>query len=155
VDVTEALAIVMRMCIMFEGIYLKPYLCPAGVPTIGVGCTHYLDGRAVRLTDPAISREHALILLRNRILTEFMPGVRALTRAADTPGKFAALTDMAFNVGLRNLKASTLLKVINAGRWDLAPAQFLRWNMAKGKVLRGLKRRCEYRVTLVSGNKPS
>lgn len=148
-DVTEALALVMRLCLAFEGLYLSPYLCPAGVPTIGVGCTAYLDGRAVRMTDPPITREHALILLRRRILCEFMPGVLRLTRAADTPGRLAALTDMAFNVGLRNLKASTLLRVINAGRWDLAPDQFMRWNRAAGKVMRGLTRRCEARVRLI------
>jgi lysozyme len=58
-DVTEALAVVMAMCLHFEGLYLRPYLCPAGVPTIGVGSTRYLDGRAVSLADPPITREHA------------------------------------------------------------------------------------------------
>ena len=76
-DVTEALALVMRLCLQFEGLYLRPYLCPAGVPTIGVGCTSYLDGRRVTLNDPPITREHALILLRQRILRGYRQDARS------------------------------------------------------------------------------
>lgn len=148
-DVTDALALVMRLCVQFEGLYLRPYLCPAGIPTIGVGCTSYLDGRRVTLNDPPITREHALILLRQRILREFMPGVRALCRSADTPGRLAALTDLAFNIGLRNLKNSTLLRLVNDGDWASAPAQFRRWNRAGGKVLRGLSRRREAEIKIL------
>lgn len=148
-DVTEALRLVMALCLRFEGLYPRPYLCPAGVPTIGVGSTRYLDGRAVRLDDPPITREHAMILLRHKLLTEFMPGVRKLCAQVDTPGRLAALSDLAYNIGLGNLKASTLRRVINAGRWDLAPAQFRRWNKGAGRVLRGLTVRREAEVALL------
>jgi len=148
-DVTQALVLTMRLCMLFEGLYLVPYLCPAGVPTIGVGSTRYLDGRAVRLTDPPITREHALLLLRHRVLSEFMPGVRALCRAVDTPGRLAALTDLAYNIGLGNLKASTLRRHINAGRWDLVPAEFMKWNRGGGRKLAGLVRRREAEVSLL------
>ena len=35
------LAILVALALMrrFEGLYLTPYLCPAGVPTIGYGAT--------------------------------------------------------------------------------------------------------------------
>lgn len=148
-DVTQALALVMQLCLHFEGMYLVPYLCPAGVPTIGVGSTYYLDGTPVRLTDPAITREHALHLLRHRILTEFMPGVLKLCRAADTPGRLAALTDLAYNIGLKNLKNSTLIRVLNRSGWGAAPAQFRRWVRGGGKVLKGLWLRREAEVRLI------
>jgi len=148
-DVTQALALVMQLCLYFEGMYLVPYLCPAGVPTIGVGSTYYLDGTPVRLTDPAITREHALHLLRHRILTEFMPGVLKLCRAADTPGRLAALTDLAYNIGLKNLKNSTLIRVLNRSGWGAAPAQFRRWVRGGGKVLKGLWLRREAEVRLI------
>ena len=148
-DVTEALRLVMALCIRFEGVYLRPYLCPAGVPTIGVGSTRYLDGRRVRMDDPPISREHALILLRHKLLTEFMPGVRRLCGAVDDPGRLAALTDLAYNIGLGNLKASTLRRVVLAGQWDKAPAQFRRWNKGGGRVLLGLVKRREAEVALL------
>jgi len=148
-DVTEALRLVMALCIRFEGVYLRPYLCPAGVPTIGVGSTRYMDGRRVRMDDPPISREHALILLRHKLLTEFMPGVRRLCGAVDEPGRLAALTDLAYNIGLGNLKASTLRRVVLAGQWDKAPVQFRRWNKGGGRVLPGLVKRREAEVALL------
>ena len=43
----------------FEGLYLTPYLCPAGVPTVGYGATYYEDGGHVQLTDPPITLERA------------------------------------------------------------------------------------------------
>ena len=47
----------------FEGLYLTPYLCPAGVPTIGYGATYYEDGTRVTLHDPKITRARAEALL--------------------------------------------------------------------------------------------
>lgn len=148
-DATEALAIVIRLCLLFEGMYLRPYLCPAGVPTIGVGSTRYLDGRAVKLSDPAITREHALLLLRRKILTEYMPGVRKLCGAVNDAGRLAALTDLAYNIGLGNLRASTLRKHVLAGRWDLVPAQLRVWNRGGGRVLPGLVKRREAECALI------
>jgi lysozyme len=148
-DVTQALAIVMRLCILFEGVYLRPYLCPAGVPTIGVGSTRYLDGRRVQLSDPPITREHAMVLLRHKVLTEFMPGVRRLCGAVDEPGRLAALTDFAYNLGLGALKSSTLRRRILAGRWDDVPAELRKWVFAGGRRMNGLARRREAEIALL------
>jgi lysozyme len=148
-DVTEALAIVMRLCLAFEGLYLRPYLCPAGVPTIGVGSTRYLDGRAVTLNDPPITREHAMVLLRHRVLTEFMPGVRRLCGAVDSAGRLAALTDFAYNLGLGALRASTLRRRVLAGRWDLVPAELSKWVLAGGRRMPGLVKRRSAEVALI------
>lgn len=149
-DVTEALAIVMRLCMQFEGLYLRPYLCPAGVPTIGVGSTRYLDGRPVRLTDPPITREHALVLLRSRVLTEFMPAVLRLCGPLDTPGRLAALTDFSYNVGTGALKASTLRRRVLAGQWGRVPAELLKWVRGGGRVLPGLVRRRRKEADLIA-----
>jgi lysozyme len=148
-DVTEALAMVMRLCLLFEGLYLKPYLCPAGVPTIGVGSTRYLDGRIVKLSDPPISKEHALVLLRHKILAEYMPGVRKLCGAVNEPGRLAALTDLAYNIGLGNLRASTLRKRVLAGQWDQVPTELRKWVRGGGRVLPGLVRRREAECQLI------
>jgi lysozyme len=148
-DVTEALAMVMRLCLLFEGLYLKPYLCPAGVPTIGVGSTRYLDGRIVKLSDPPISREHALVLLRHKVLAEYMPGVRKLCGAVNDPGRLAALTDLAYNIGLGNLRASTLRKRVLTGQWDQVPDELRKWVRGGGRVLPGLVRRREAECQLI------
>ena len=51
----------------FEGLRLTPYLCSAGVPTIGYGSTFYEDGRKVSLQDPPITKERAEELLQFKI----------------------------------------------------------------------------------------
>ena len=40
--------------------------------------------------------------------------------------QFDALTSFTFNVGKQAIYASTLRKVLNQGRYDLAPAQLMR-----------------------------
>jgi lysozyme len=145
----DALPIVEALCVRFEGVYLHPYACPAGVATIGVGATRYLDGRAVRLSDPPITREEAMALLRLSLEREYMPQVVALCPGVDTPGRLAAITDFAFNVGTGALRASTLRRRVNAGAWDDVPAQLMRWVFAAGKRLRGLERRRAAEAALI------
>ncbi len=132
----------------FEGLYLKPYICPAGVPTIGYGATFYEDGKKVTMKDPAITKERAEQLLSNT-LKSFEIGVAAALKKTVTDNEFSALVSFAFNVGLGNLRASTLLKLLNnsAPKADIA-AQFLRWNKAGGKELAGLTRRRTAEKTL-------
>ena len=57
--------------------------------------------------------------------------------------QFDALVSWVFNLGPANLKASTMLKVLNNKEYDDVPAQIKRWNKAGGKVLQGLIRRRE------------
>lgn len=134
----------------FEGCYLRPYLCPAGVPTVGFGATRYLDGRAVQLTDPPITRQVAEVMLLESVRRVYLPAVLKLCPGVDTPERLAALIDFTFNLGAGNLRASTLRKRVNAGRWDDVPAQLRRWNKAGGKVLRGLTIRREAEAALVA-----
>jgi lysozyme len=128
----------VALCRRFEGLYLKPYLCPAGVPTIGLGATYYMDGRRVKLTDPAITVEHAIVLLRWMVATVYLPAVRAVCPGVTDPNRLAALIDFAFNLGVGRLRASTLRKRANAGDWRRAAAEFMKWTRGGGKVLRGL-----------------
>lgn len=137
VEVTAALAR------RFEGFMALPYLCPAGVPTIGFGATYYEDGRAVKLTDPAITRARAEALLLWAVRTRYLPAVLRLCPHVDTPERLAALVDFVFNLGAGRLRASTLRRKVNAGDWDAAKVQIMRWVMGGGRVLRGLVRRRE------------
>ena len=149
-DVTEALALVLALLERFEGLRLRPYLCPAGVPTIGLGSTRYLDGRPVRLTDPPITRAHALVLARQQVLREYMPAVVAICGAQlDTPGRLAALTDFAYNLGAQALRGSVLRRRVQAGDWPGAQAQLARWVRGGGRVLPGLVARRAAEAALV------
>lgn len=133
----------------FEGLFLLPYLCPAGVPTIGYGATYYQDGRAVTLRDPAITREQAEELLLWMVRTVYLPAVRRLCPGVDDSHRLAALIDFAFNLGAGNLSASTLRKRVNAGRWADVPAELRKWVMAAGKRLRGLVLRREAEIAVL------
>ena len=54
----------------FETCVLKPYRCPAGIPTIGWGNTFYEDGTKVTMKDPPITQERADKLFEH-ILKDF------------------------------------------------------------------------------------
>lgn len=133
----------------FEGLYLTPYLCPAGVPTIGRGATYYEDGTRVTLRDPAITRERAESLLLWMVRTIYLPAVMRLCPGVDNPNRLAALIDFTFNLGSGKLKASTLRKRVNAGRWQDVPAELRKWTRGGGRVLRGLVIRREAEVALI------
>ena len=150
-DLQRVLALLLALLERFEGLRLRPYLCPAGVPTIGLGSTRYLDGRRVQLTDPPITREHAFLLARQQLLRDYLPQVLALCGAIDAPGRLAAITDFSYNLGGGALKASTLRRRIMAGRWDLVPAELRKWVRGGGRVLPGLVARREAEAGMVRG----
>lgn len=132
----------------FEGFYASPYLCPAGVPSIGFGATYYEDGTRVTLLDEPITRERAEALLRWHVMRVYLPAVRRLCPTVDTPGRLASLIDFAFNLGPGRLRGSTLRKRVNAQRWTDVPTEFLKWDKAAGRRLRGLtlRRQAEVRA---------
>lgn len=138
-----AVEVCAKLCRHFEGFHSKPYLCPAGVPTIGYGATYYLDGRRVKLTDPPISREAGERLLLMQIRREYMPAVMLLCPGVKDPETLGALIDFTFNLGIGKLRVSTLRKRVNAGMWDAAKTELMKWVFAAGKRLRGLVRRRE------------
>ena len=144
-----AIAVATALARRFEGLYLSPYLCPAGVPTIGWGATYYQDGTRVSLTDPAITREQADALLLWMVRTVYLPAVVRLCPAVDNPQRLAALIDFAFNLGAANLQHSTLRKRVNAERWDDVPTELRKWVKGGGKVLRGLVARREAECQLI------
>ncbi len=145
------LAILVALALMrrFEGLYLTPYLCPAGIPTIGYGATYYEDGTRVTLHDPAITRERAEALLIWMVRTVYLPQVMRLCPGIDNPQRLAAIIDFTFNLGSGALKNSTLRRKINAGAWDYVPAELRKWVKGGGKVLRGLVIRREAEAVLV------
>lgn len=133
----------------WEGFRERPYLCPAGIPTIGFGFTHYADGTPVTLRDRPMSIESARLLLRLLILTRYMPVVLKLCPHIDTPERLGAIVDFCFNLGEGKLKASTLRKRIQASRWDDVPAELRKWVRGGGRVLPGLVGRREAEITYI------
>jgi lysozyme len=115
----------------FEGLRLKAYLCSAGVPTIGFGNTYYEDGTKVAMSNPAISKERAVLLLK-LIVKDFEDIVNKYVKKDLTQNQFNSLVSLVYNIGGGNFKASTLLKlVINNPNDANIAKQFLRWNKAR------------------------
>jgi lysozyme len=138
----------LRLLKSFEGFRSKPYLCSAGIPTIGYGNTYYENGVKVKLTDPPIDRIWAEQLLRN-VLVHYEREVDAVTTDLITQNQFDALTSFTYNVGITNFRKSTLLQLVNSNYRDpKIRTQFLRWDKAGGRVIEGLKKRREIEANL-------
>ena len=125
----------------FEGFSAKPYLCPAGVPTIGFGSTFYEDGTRVSMADNPIGEDYAESLLRNVVKSIFETGVNTMLTVTPTQNQFDALVSFAYNLGLQALRGSTLLRRFNAGNPQTAACEFSKWDHSGGKVLAGLTAR--------------
>lgn len=136
------LDIVAALCKQFEGYKGKPYLCPAGIPTIGYGSTYYADGRKVTLNDLPMSEPEATTLLLQELHHTYLPGVlRNCPILLTDEKKCNAIVDFAYNLGVGRLQTSTLKRKINAQDWEGAKEQLLLWTKGGGRVLPGLLKR--------------
>lgn len=149
---SDALSIACALARRFEGLRLRAYLCPAGIPSIGYGATFYLDGRPVRLGDQPISVDAAERLLVRSMETIYLPATLKLCPTADTPGRLGALVDFTFNLGPARLKTSTLRKRALARDWQGATQELLKWTRGGGRVLPGLVARRAAEAAFMAGN---
>jgi lysozyme len=119
----------------YESFSARPYLCPAGVWTIGYGHTS-----GVGPTSSPITEERASALLRAE-LESFAVAVFEMVKTPINQAQFDALCSFAYNLGSAALRGSTLIKRINAGDMGGAAEEFSKWVKAGGKTLPGLVRR--------------
>lgn len=125
----------------FEGLFLKPYLDPIKIPTIGYGTIKYPSGKSVTMQDPAITEAQATEYLMHEV-EEKAHNVERMVKVPLNDNEYAALVSFAYNVGWPALEKSTLMKLLNSGADKVAVGdQFLRWNKAGGQELAGLTRR--------------
>lgn len=129
-------ALIMR----FEGCRLEAYLCPAGIITIGYG--HTGD---VKKGDKITQHQAETILEYD--LQRFEACVAASIPKTANMNQSAACVSLAFNIGERSFRTSTLVKRFKEGGPIAAAPHFLSWNKAtvKGKLveLPGLTKRRE------------
>ena len=135
----------------FESFRSKPYLDAVNVPTIGYGTTYYSNGKKVTLKDKPISKKKATEILRHQIDSHYADAVNRYSNVKMTQNQFDALVSFAYNVGVYALQKSTLLKYHNQKKFKKASNEFLRWDHAGGRRLRGLTirratERCLYRL---------
>ena len=129
-----------------EGLSLVPYLCPAGVPTIGYGNTFYPSGAKVTMRDKPITQAVAYWMLKQTV-NMFAKDVDNLVTSTINQNQFNALVSFAYKVGSdidqdnipEGLGDSTLLRKVNANPKDPSIArEFAKWNKANNKVNNGL-----------------
>lgn len=114
-----------------EGCSYSSYQDSAGIWTIGYGHTAGVTA-GMKIT-PAQAIQY--------LETDLAFAGFAVSRLVHVPlnqNQYDALTDFVFNLGSGSLAGSTLLKLLNAGDYAGAAAQFGLWVRAGGKVLPGL-----------------
>ncbi len=144
-----AIAVACILARRWEGFRSRPYLCPAGIPSIGYGFTYYADGTIVTLADPPMTRAQAQSLLERLVRTRYMPATMKLCPNIDTPERLGAITDFAFNLGSGSLRSSSLRKRILAGDWAAVPGELRKWTRGGGRILRGLVLRREDEIAYI------
>jgi lysozyme len=119
---------------VWEGFRAAAYRCSANVWTVGYGTT-----AGVKRGD-TITHADAL----DRLMSHLEGDARAVDSAVTVPlepHERDALISFAYNVGRSAFRASTLLRLLNAGFKAGAAEQFLRWNRAGGQIVLGLVKR--------------
>jgi lysozyme len=109
----------------YEGFSATPYLCPAGVWTIGYGHTN-----DVSRSTPAVTGQEGEALLAGDVDVAAR-AVRRYVKAPLNENQFGALVSFVFNLGAGVLRGSTMLNYLNAGRYMPAADEFPRWVWAK------------------------
>lgn len=129
-----------------EGFRSHTYNDVNGIPTIGYG-HRLLNSESF----PSGITEAEAVQLLLADLRDAEQAVSRLVKVPLTQGQFDALVDFCFNLGAGRLASSTLLKVLNHGRYQDAAAQLLRWDIADGQENAGLKARREAEIALWNG----
>jgi len=124
-----------------EGVRNKPYRCPAGLWTVGVG--HLIgdgkqlpDGYNKTFTDREIDGILKADLRRFELgLSKLLPNVPL------KQNEFDALVSFCFNLGLGCFQRSTIRQALLRGNKEAAMDSLVKYCRAGGKILRGLQTR--------------
>ena len=138
----EGIALIKK----FEGCELEAYRDSVNVLTIGYGHT-----KDVKEGDK-INQDEAEHLLQEE-MPEYEGYINEMVNVPLEQNQFDALCSCVFNLGPKNLSESTLLRVLNDGKYDEVPEQIVRWNKAGGQVLEGLVRRRQAEADMFEGKK--
>ena len=145
----QALILAADLCRFFEGFSSKPYICPAGYPTIGYGTVYKPDGSKVTMQDQPISKELANEWLMGELQHNYMAGVlKASPILIRNQRLLAAITDFAYNLGVGRYRASTLKRRVDANDLLGVETELRKWIRGGGKTLPGLVKRRQAEIDL-------
>jgi lysozyme len=126
--------------------FFKPYLCPAGVLTIGWGHTNHHDPKFTR--DAVWSRQQCDDALRGD-LVGFEKHVLKHVKVSLAQHEFDALVSWAYNTG--GPASAGVWRALNGARRRDITAELAKWTKGGGKVLGGLVRRRKAEGLLFDG----
>ena len=133
----------------FEGIHKKPYICPAGYWTVGVGHLISRDAKLPFEWDRVLSPGEIDDLLR-KDLRRFELGVlRLLGTVQPNQSEFDALVSFSFNLGLGCFQRSTVRSAFIRGDKKRSGEVLLKYRRAGGRILQGLVRRRQAELALL------
>ena len=146
----KSIQVAADLCRQFEGLRLKPYICPAGYPTIGYGTVYKPGGDKVTMSDSPITKEIAEDWLIYEIENNYLPGIlKASPLLINHPYVLGALIDFGYNLGIPRYRSSTLRKRVNDQDWDGACGELEKWVYGGGKKLPGLVKRREAEIKII------
>lgn len=133
-----------------EGFRSTSYLDSVGIWTIGYG-TIRVNGKKVG-KDMHCSQLAAEEWLKQEIELIIEPEINRLVKVKINQDIFDVFCSFCYNLGTGAFAGSTMLKMLNAGDYEGASKQILRWNKGKDKgrwkVITGLdnRRKREYAI---------
>ena len=118
---------------------------PGDVPTKGFGTPRNPDASSVKMGDTTTPQRALVDLLRDA--SKFEQAVKRCAPVPMHPYEFSAYVSFTYNVGEGAFCKSTLARKLNAGDYEGACAELLKWDKAGGRTVRGLtlRRQEEYR----------
>ena len=124
--------------VMNEGYNSTAYIPVKGdVATIGFGTT-----KGVKLGDRTTPQDALKRALTD--INKFEGALKQCVKVPLTQGEYDAYISLSYNIGSFAFCNSTLVKRLNAGRYEDACTEILQWDRFKGQKLAGLtKRRTE------------
>lgn len=131
----------IRLIKHYEGVRNRPYRCPAGLYTVGVG--HLIgDGKSLPDTWNRTFSEAEIDGLLKRDLRRFELGIhKMLPNMPLRQSEFDALISFSFNLGLGCFQRSTVRQALLRGDKETAMESLLKYCRAGGKILKGLQLR--------------
>jgi len=131
----------------YEGFSADPYICPAGVATIGYGNTFYPDGKRVSMGDAPITTADAEHMLKVVVDKDFVSVLeKNIPHWGEmSDGQKSALISFAYNLGA-NFYGDTdnfgsITRDLKNKDWANVPATLLKYRNPGSAFEEGLKRR--------------
>jgi GH24 family phage-related lysozyme (muramidase) len=118
----------------WEGFVPKLYNDPVGHCTVGYGTLVHkgnCDGRdSEQPYLNGVTKDEATRLLASE-LADKQAAVRSTVKVALNQNQYDALVSFAYNVGAGAFQKSTLLKLLNQGKYDAVPGELKKWSKAR------------------------